>query len=291
MQRSLHFLLTAQLSTGCCKLREVVLAALSQKSDGFCWRLSHKGTVQLLGQSYCAGCERRALPQGFVLHRDGSGLVVWLTVRVWVVSPCVPLWAWGVPSSVTAGDIFQPAWLCSTSLHMLCPDLAQVTLPVTCPVSWLCWSTIPAWKAVVCGAHVWGLTQSCGGRRCGWGGTQRGSAYPLQSGPTAITTLQLSRPFSWSGTHVASGLAAVTEILPGWVQVALPSSTWVAAPKTWERCVGWLQRGSISWNLPLSQFVFFQNEYVGYNQSGFIAGENSTCLITRLKSTRKGGCV
>lgn len=190
MQRSLHFLLTAQLSTGCCKLRVVVLAALSQKSDGFCWRLSHKGTVQLLGQSCCAGCERRAVHQGSVLHRDGSGLVVWLRARVWVVSP------WGVPSSVPAGDIFQPAWLCSASLHVLCPDLAQLTLPVTCPVSWLCWSIIPAWRAVVHGAHARGLAQSCGGRRCGWGGTQRGSAYPLQSGPTAITTLQLSRPVS-----------------------------------------------------------------------------------------------
>lgn len=48
----------------------------------------------------------------------------------------------------------------------------------------------------------------------------KGSAHPLQSGPAGTTTLQLSRPLSVAGAHVASGVAAVTEVLPGWVQVA-----------------------------------------------------------------------
>lgn len=43
------------------------------------------------------------------------------------------------------------------------------------------------------------------------------------------------------------------------------------------------------WNLPLGLFVFFQNKRVGYNQSGFVAGEKSTCLLTRLGVQEKGG--
>lgn len=40
------------------------------------------------------------------------------------------------------------------------------------------------------------------------------------------------------------------------------------------------KRGAWNWNLPPGQFVFFQNKCVGYNQSGFIAEENSRDVTT-----------
>lgn len=273
MQRSLPLSLAAQLSTGCYKPGEGVLAALSQKSNGFRWSLSLRGTVQLLGQSCCAGCERRAglcSTRGLCCHtrwghRDGWGL------RVWLLSPqCQPArypWGWGQGQgpSIRAGDISQPAWLCSASLHVLCPDVAQVNLSCVLPVPCL----------ECCG--VWGSHRRSGrygDSRCGWGGTRRGvstafAVWPNQSEPA---TLQLSRPVSWPGARVALGMVLWQRFCQagagGW---HLSGSTWVAAPKTWEGCVGYLQRGSLSWNLPLGQFVFFQNKCVGYNQSGFIA--------------------
>lgn len=100
--------------------------------------------------------------------------------------------------SLVAGDISQPAWLCSASLHVLCPDLAQVNLPVACPVSCLCWSISPARSAV-----VWGSAVGAGG--VDEEGHSEGSAHPLQSGPPETTTLQLSRPISWPGAHAAGG--------------------------------------------------------------------------------------
>lgn len=39
------------------------------------------------------------------------------------------------------------------------------------------------------------------------------------------------------------------------------------------------REGGLNGNLPSGQFFFFQNKHVGYNRSGFIAEENSTCLI------------
>lgn len=105
------------------------------------------------------------------------------------------------------------------SLHALCPDLAQVNLPVTHPVSCLCWSIIRARDAVMWGSHVG--SDAVPGGAGGVGGQEHseGSAHTLQPGPAETTTLQLSGSFSWPGAHVALGVAAMTAVLPGWVQV------------------------------------------------------------------------
>lgn len=56
--------------------------------------------------------------------------------------------------------------------------------------------------------------------------------------------------------------------------------------------MGWLQRGSLNWNLLSDQFVFFQNKCVGYNQSGlFYSRAEQHVFDNTFKSTRKGECL
>lgn len=224
MQRSLHFSLTAQLSTGCYKPREVVLAALSQKSTGFRWSLSHKGTVQLLGQSCCAGRERRAgLQWGLCWHREGSRLAEgswcsWGCEWEALSAQREPLWAWGwgaLPSHIPAlWPGTSPSQLGFAVLLFMCCVQTwprwTCLWPVLCPA---CAGASALPGVPWCGAVLWG--QEVWTRR----DTARGQhtlcslahlKQPLCSFPGPLVGLE----------HMQPGVASVTEILPGWVQVA-----------------------------------------------------------------------
>lgn len=298
MQRSLHFSLTAQLSTGCYKPGEVVLAALSQKTQ---WIL-----LKSFPQRHCSAAwaelvcrlweEGRATP-GVCAATQGEGTGVAEGSRCdrqwgrecWAHSALrVPLRAWG-QGALWLGT--SPSQLGFAALLFMC---CVQTWPSELVLCRACTGAASQPGMLWCVGLMHEVWQCCGDRRCGWGETLRGvstdfAVWPNQS---ETTTLQLSRPVSWPGAHVASGVAAVTDSsrlgAGGW---HLSGSTWVATLRTWEGCVGWLQRWSLNWNLPLGQFVFFQNKCVGYNQSGFIAGENSTCLMPRLRVQEKGVCI